>query len=258
MKNPPSTCERLSMYGGAVELLYHDALHRYYYEGKPVPGVTTITNNIAKNLTQWAADQACFYMLEHLKPGVVLDALSIQELLNGARLAHKKTLEKAGNIGHIVHAFAEGWIKGFNPKLPDDPKAQNGALAFLDWVKAHGVRFRESEKKVFSRKHRYAGTLDAESYFEDRRAIGDFKTSKGLWPEFRLQTAAYQYARAEETGEEYGPRWLARFDKETGEFEYKVLPVEDFEPDFEAFLGIKTVYHRLKAVDTYRRKDGSK
>ena len=241
------------MYGGAVELLYHEGLHRYYYEGKPVPGVTTITGKIYKELKQWAADQTCLYIVEHYEPGV-----DMSELLAKARLAHQKTLQDAADIGSIVHAFAEGWIKGFNPKLPDDPKAQNGALAFLDWIKAHEVRFVHSEKKIFSRKHLYAGTLDAESYFEDRLAIGDFKTSKGLWPEHRFQTAAYEAARREETGQEYGPRWLARFDKETGEFEHKVLPVEDFEPDFEAFLGIKTVYHRLKAVDTYRRKDGSK
>jgi hypothetical protein len=248
VRNPPSTCERILLYKGTVELLYHEGWHRYYYQNEHVPGVTTITGKIYKELKQWAANETCNYIAENYSPHCDMSAL-----LAKAQFAHKATLDKASDIGSIVHAFAEGWIKGFKPALPSDPAAQNGALAFLDWVKAHEVRFRESEKKIFSRKHGFAGTLDAESYFEDRLAIGDFKTSNGLWPEYRLQTAAYQAARIEEGGEKYGPRWLARFDKQTGVFEHEVLPEEDFEPDFEAFLGIKKVYDRFKVIEAQGR-----
>ena len=120
-------------------------------------------------------------------------------------------------------------------------------------MEAHKVEPIATEFKIFSRKHMYAGTCDLDAVIDGERCIVDFKTSSGIYPEMLLQTAAYQFARAEELygGElwgdqpnKYDARWIVRFDKKTGKFEAKRF--DDFESDFQGFLGALQLYRRLK------------
>jgi ATP-dependent exoDNAse (exonuclease V) beta subunit len=52
---------------------------------------------------------------------------------------------------------------------------------------------------VYSARHRYAGAIDALAYREGELVALDWKTSKGLYPEYALQVAAYAKAIEEMT-----------------------------------------------------------
>ncbi|HWP23572.1 MAG TPA: hypothetical protein VNM15_05245 [Candidatus Binatia bacterium] len=246
--------ERFSLYDGAVTLEFDRTKHAYFEGGERLDSVTGILGVLAKpKLVPWAVGQTCAHIAGKLGAGVKLDELQIRRILAEARLAHVVERDAAADIGTIVHLFAEQWIRGFNPALPADPKARNGAQAFLRWIGAHRVEFKHCERPIFSRRHRYAGTMDLEAVIDGRLAIGDFKTSAAIWPEMRFQTAAYEMARREEEGIDYGPRWILRFDTETGMFEAKPLPVEDLEKDFAAFLGAQAASRRLRELKNEHR-----
>lgn len=238
--------ESWPLYNGEIELQFDPVKHQYFVGGEQVDGCTGILGTLNKPaLIPWAVGVCCEYMRSNLKPGKPLDELAIKILLTEAKRAHNVKRDNAADIGTLVHQFCEDWIKGKDPALPFHPQANNGAMAFLDWVKAHDVKFVYSERRIFSRRYRYAGTLDAEGYVDGQLAIIDFKTSSGIWPEMRFQTAAYEAARREESGKSY-TRWIARLGKDDGLFEAKEL--HDLEKDFAAFLGAFEAYKRLKEL----------
>jgi hypothetical protein len=247
--------ERFLLYDGAVSLEFDRAKHAYFEGGERLDSVTGILGVLAKPaLVPWAVGQTCAHIAGKLGAVTKLDELQIRRILAEARLAHIAERDAAADIGTIVHLFAEQWIRGFDPALPADPEARNGANAFLSWVKNNRVEWIYSERPIFSRRYRYAGTMDLEAIIEGRRSIGDFKTSSGIFAEMRFQTAAYEMARREEEGIDYGPRWILRFDTETGIFEAKPLPVEDLDKDFAAFLGAQTARRRLRELKNEHRR----
>jgi len=103
---------------------------------------------------------------------------------------------------------------------------------------------------MYSKKYKYAGIMDAEAIIKKKLCVIDFKTSKAIYPEMRFQVSAYQAAVEEESGKEYqGNKWLARFDKETGEFEVHEFAEQD--KDFKAFLATLDLRRRLKELEIY-------
>lgn len=255
-----SAFELFPLYGGAVTLQYNSKRHLYYEGGKQVDGVTGILGILDKPaLIPWAVNCCVDYIggnpakgiLPKLIPGHALDELAIKNLMAEAKLAHRVIVDHAGDIGTMVHKFAEDWIKGRNPALPVHPQVRNGCMAFIAWVRAHRVRFLHAERKIFSRRWRYAGTLDGEAFVDDKLAIVDFKTGKAIYPEARFQTAAYEAARREEDGLSY-TRWVARFDKVTGEFQ--AIELTDLAEDFGAFMGAFAAHKRLKELKAAARK----
>jgi hypothetical protein len=74
------------------------------------------------------------------------------------------------------------------------------------------------------------------------------------------QVSAYQEALAEETGLEFGDKWIMRFMKEdkvdkktgevlqfAGEYEFAEFPSYQHAGHFEAFLACKTIFFASKA-----------
>jgi hypothetical protein len=111
--------------------------------------------------------------------------------------AGNKVMKAAGDIGTNVHAYAECYLKGLVlPELLTD-EARRCAEAFHDWFDFHHVKLIASERMVFSKNHYYAGTCDLIAEIDGELAVGDFKTSSGIYNEARFQTAAYQQALEE-------------------------------------------------------------
>lgn len=246
--------EQHKLYNGEVTLYYDDSKHLYFVTDKennlemaPIIGVTTVTSVLEKPaLINWAVYKMCIpYIRENLKPNKKYDELEIEKILKEAGRQHTIKKEEAGQAGTMVHAWAENYIKGRKPKKPKNPQLLNGVKAFLNWVEAHKVKFIASEKKIYSRLFHYAGTLDAIGTIDGKLALIDFKTGSGLYPEMLLQVAAYLRADREESERKYNSAWIARFDKETAEFETKCIPIEEVNKDFQAFLGALAVRQRL-------------
>lgn len=180
-----------------------------------------------------------------------------------AKSAPRDKLEEAGDVGHMAHTWLEYFIKAVIARdvqqqqyklanMPADERARNCVMAALGWMKTHNVRWIETERKIYSKKYSYAGTMDglaivdscddplcrgcAGEVFKDRLSIIDWKSSNYLYIEYLYQTAAYEAAYEEEFGVEVEDRWILRLGKEDGEFDPWHTTEGDFQEDFEGFL----------------------
>lgn len=208
-----------------------------------------------------------------------------------AKSAPRDNLEDAGNVGHMAHEWLEFYIKAMIAlrlakdagneqaatehqqaidsklaNLPGDERAASCVKAALAWINEHKVQFVETERKIYSKKYSYAGTMDGLAHvsscndptccsekFENRLSIIDWKSSNYLYIEYLYQTAAYQAAYEEEFGVDIADRWIIRLGKEDGEFDpWHTLP-EDFQEDIEGFLDALSL-HRSVASTNERMK----
>ncbi len=197
-----TTSRSLSIKGVGFEFVEDG--HSYYLDGKRLTGVTTVLGVIAKPmLIQWAANQAVEHIEKNLKyspdHNTYLDCL--YNVLQEAKVAHRKKKEEAGAKGTDVHAIIEGIIKHsleltngaiypseITKEILNNPQVGH----FVDWAKLNKVRFLASEKKVFSRELFLGGTIDFICEIDGEVWIGDIKTSSGIYPEHFFQTAGYQ------------------------------------------------------------------
>lgn len=238
-------------YKGEIELNFDEKRHMFTVDNKPVISVTRVTGVIDKSgpLMYWAVNMGAEFLtinLEKLKRDSNGDV--ILKLIDESKKQHRIRKEKAADTGSQVHAWVEGFIKAKTekdiPPVPKETEVYNGVMAFLKWTDEHNVKFLSSERHIYSKKHKYAGIMDAEAIIKGKKCVVDFKTSKGIYPEMRFQVAAYQAAMEEETGKAYtGNKWLARFDKETGDFEAHEF--DDHDKDFNAFLAALKLQRRL-------------
>ncbi len=245
--------EEYKFYSGTVTLRYDPKDHVYLLvkdDGtlEKQEGVTTICHILDKSqvLIPWATKMMSQKILATIPSTEELQALnydSFTKLVNSSKSAHREKLEDAGNVGHIAHAWIETYIKAVLEKdgpmieqilgsFPVDERAKNACIAALDWMASHNIRWIGTERKIYSKYHRYAGTMDGlcmadscdnvnccRAPFKDRLTIADWKTSNYLYVEFILQTAAYKQAYQEETKQKVEDIWIIRLGKEDGEFE---------------------------------------
>jgi hypothetical protein len=235
------------MFGG--ELIFDEASHTYQFDGKLVPGVTTILNCISKPaLMPWAIGVTRDYWLQEVNKG----RTDYKAIHKESWTASKKISKDAADIGSNVHAYAEAVFKKLPlPELLTD-QAKRGVEAFHNWHDAHKIKILASERRVFSQKHFYAGTCDFVAEIDGVIGVGDIKTSSGIYPEMRLQTAAYQHALQEEKGIEFPLRWIVRFDKKSGEFEAKSF--YDFALDFAGFEAALKLHRTLQSIEGEKKK----
>lgn len=284
-------------YNGEVVVHYDDVEHsytRFDAAGLPVliPGVTSAVHIIDKSgpLTQWAANKATEYIGDKVEEeralfvaatgsdeGFSIPAETVLGWLDAARFNFNEYKKAAADTGHVAHDYVERWIKALirechdtlaelekNP--PEDERARNGATAALAWMKAHNVRWVFTERKIYSRKHDYAGTADGLAWvdscgnaeccgrlnvatgqkealhFVNVLVLIDWKTSNRLYEEYEYQTAAYVVAIEEETGRKIEFRFIIRLGKEDAEFESRLLFNDDMERDFRIFLKCLALY----------------
>jgi len=244
------------LYDGTIELCFDEARHRFTINDKSVfPSVTAAIGVIDKSrpLIYWAVGLTKDFLLGNLQ-ALIDDTKGdkIASLIEEAVKQHSIKKQQAADIGTQVHDWVEKFIKAKTkkdwPEIPKEPQVYNGISAFLKWVDEYEVKFISSEKHIYSKKYKYAGIMDAEAIIKRKLCVIDFKTSKGIYPEMFFQVAAYQAAAEEESGKEYsGNKWLARFDKETGEFEAHEFAEQD--KDFEAFLAALKLKRRLSELE---------
>jgi hypothetical protein len=226
-----------------MEFTFDEESHTYQVDGKFVPGVTTILSCINKPaLMPWAIGVTRDYWLQEVSKG----RNDFKAIHKESWTASKKISKDAADIGSNVHAYAEAVFKNLPvPELLSD-QAKRGVEAFHNWHDSHKIKILASERRVFSQKHYYAGTCDFVAEIDGVVGVGDIKTSSGIYPEMRLQTAAYQQALQEEKGMEFPVRWIIRFDKKTGEFEAKSF--YDFELDFSGFEAALKLHRALQTM----------
>jgi len=262
-------------------LTYEPKRHRYAIDGLWVPGVTTILGILDKPaLKQWAADMACEHIRSVWRPDVSSSAAEIESHLIAARTAHCRRAQAAKDAGSAAHLWLQGHVYGV--RLPTPIEIRDGlkpgsalppALkdagfdsldlegrpdewweafassvnAFLTWEHSHEIEYLEVELSIGDLVNGYAGTMDFLAWVDRELTLGDFKTSKGVYPEFWLQLAAYAHAVIERmvgglpVERKKLKRLVLQIPKDGGGCNPVAAPADQTQDeDFAAFLAAKT------------------
>lgn len=175
-------------------LKFNEKQHRYWLDGRAIPGVTTL---IGKGLPKpalpyWAAKVVAEYVTDNPADVEQLRSMGREPMVAALKAVPWESRDQAAIRGTAVHALAEKLIHGEQVEVPEHLDAHvAGYVAFLD---AFGVEPLLTERQVASRTHWYAGTFDAIVRIGGETLLLDWKTSKGVYGETALQTAAYAHA----------------------------------------------------------------
>ncbi len=223
--------------------------HIHTLDGKPLMGVTTVLQVIAKPfLLQWAANQAVEYVqgkILGMEAGDLLDNLG--DWLIEAKTVHRKKKEKAGDWGTSVHKAVELWIKENELPVDLDEKGKEVFDKFRNWSAENKVKFLESEKHVWSKELWIGGIVDLVIMMDGKKYIADIKTSSGIYNEAFFQMGAYNMC-LEEMGEHKDVEgYLVINLKKDGTMDMKMAT--DMELNKQAFkhaLGLHKIINSLK------------
>lgn len=252
----------LKLYNGKIIVKFYPGKHTYFVGGRRTLSVTGVTSLIDKSrvLIYWAVGLAKDHLIEIFNTG---QPINLEHIETASKL-HAQRKKEAADLGTEVHLWCEEYIKAKVSKrkdieMPKDERVFNGVIAFLKWVKTHKVKFLESERVVYSKKHKYIGTMDCVFTMGEEKYkikhIGDFKTGKGVYDDMIFQVTAYEEAYQEEVGEKFGDKYILRFDKATAEFKPTVISAEDHGDDIKAFLGLLDAKKRLMVLEERRKMD---
>ena len=151
------------------------------------------------------------------------------------------------DIGSEVHSLLELYILGKGFSLEDQSDEVIKAYeAFRLWEKTVNLQVSKPEQIVWSKKHRFAGTLDVVGYLNGKLFVIDFKTSKGFYDEYLLQIAAYKEAYQEMTGEKVEGVGILRLDKFTGVPEWKEYNLAETNKAWAMFQCLCQYWHIKK------------
>lgn len=242
----PAEYEITELYKGRVQVKFYPKSHQYWVsvDGgafKRKSGVTTFIGikDKSKPLQSWQQGMTLDFLLECITKKTKINEDKAIE----AVIQHELYLEKATDIGHEIHGWAEHYIRhelkqpGFEklPEIPNFPEAVTGVNAFMEWKKKHKIKFVSTETMVYSLEEDFIGTEDVTFIADGMFCDADFKSSNGLYNGVRAQTAAYAKARMEAGGKKSAGRWAIRFSKYNEE-EY--MKREQRKAEIRKFLAI--------------------
>lgn len=108
---------------------------------------------------------------------------------------YRQVSADACDIGSLVHSWVDADIHNKSlPKVPDEMREQveNAVLGWLHWkdmVKFHSIR---TEVSLVNEKMGFGGTLDLAAIM-GRNVLADLKSSKGIYPDHKIQIATYRH-----------------------------------------------------------------
>lgn len=234
-------------------------LGRFYdIDGERYPSVTTILGCIGKPaLIGWAAKEERTLCLE-AAASLYLDVAQTPTMSRAAYLAtlqgrigkeraHKRLLAKAGDIGTQIHVLIEwnlrrslGQTVGPEPRVVED--ATWAFMAFEDWAASAALKPLLIEQQVWSRTHRYAGTMDLLAEVNGQVTLVDFKSGKAVYGEAHLQNVAYQVALAEMGHATAEAGLILRLPKMQTDPAFETVPVPPVTELFSTFLAVRQLW----------------
>lgn len=178
--------------------------HSYELDGVKVQGVTTLlSKGLPKPaLPPWAAKSVAEYVADN--PDAVrsmLDTMGRESVVGALKGVPWDKRDEAAARGTEIHDLAERIIHGEEVDVPEHISGY--VQGYVDWLDAWDLEVHQTEMVVGRRPRDgvpgYAGTFDADATFRrgphaGRRALLDWKTSKGVYGENALQLAAYENA----------------------------------------------------------------
>ena len=227
-----------------MTLKFNERVHRYWLDGKPVPGVTTLLGNGLPKpaLPRWAAKSVAEYVADNLHDLDAWGRMGREQLVAALKQKPWTDRDHAAVRGTEVHDLAECVIHGEEVEVPERLHGYVEGLARL--LDTHSVEPIVTEVPVASRAKWYAGKPDAIVRMHGETWLLDWKTSKGVYGETALQTAAY--AKAEfyaPTPDDEQP--LPHIDRigvvHVTDGESTLYPLGDIDEAYRAFLDVARV-----------------
>ena len=237
-----------------IILSYNEDKHMYYVNDQKVESVTGIcSRGLPKpNLVNWLVatplNEVKRLINEKLDNNDPLDRAGLERIFKTAKEKTNKIKEDAGLVGTVVHGLIEDFLKGKDIPKQSDPAVVNCWNLFLDWWRKQEYKVVELEKKIYSKKYNYAGTLDL--VVKDKKGnlvLMDIKTSNFISFDYFLQLNAYKFAYEEETGSKVSKSFIVKLSKKDAEIEIKEIPLN--KKLFNAFIGAKYVMEQMQSVE---------
>jgi len=241
----------------------------YDVDGEAFPSVTHVLSVIGKPaLINWAANQERDLVTE-AAADLYLDLLKAQPMSRpvftmtlagrlGTVRAHRRALDKAGAIGAQAHALIEWHLRTLlGHKVGPEPAASDPArwafIAFRTWAESVDLQPRLIEQTVWSRTHRYAGTMDLLADVNGVSTLVDFKTGKAVYPEAHLQNVAYQVALMEMGHATPEAGLIVRLPKVRSDPDFELAPVPPIAELLPVFLAVRRLWEWNHANETKRQ-----
>lgn len=128
---------------------------------------------------------------------------------------------KSAEEGIKLHGAIQGLFTGSTDPIPEEVRP--AVIAFQEFNQTRKIELHPEfvEQRIWSERHKYAGTIDALAMVDGKFGVLDIKTSSGFWPEYNLQTAAYASALQEfevkkilSLPQDIQTRWILRIDQQ--------------------------------------------
>ncbi len=240
IKAPEPKIESSTSFDGKHTIEFNEASHRYKLDGKACVGVTTFLKGglpTSQGLISWQKGQALEYLWAQLVDrGSALSDLTEEELLpykadlfKKAKLADRGTAQGAADVGTVLHALAEHKARGETMQVVELldkvrgvekwPQIESCFLKYLDWDAQNKGEFLASEQLIASPQYLFCGKYDLLSKRNGKIVLSDYKTSKAIFLEHKIQLAAYRLALRQWSNIHVDAIEILRFSKEGGTFE---------------------------------------
>jgi hypothetical protein len=172
-------------------LKFNEKQHRYWLDGRPIPGVTTLVNKgyPKPQLTYWSAKMVAEFVADQPEHVEQLRQMGRGPMVAALKGVPWETRDQAAIKGTDIHKLAEEIIHGREVDVP--PHLLSHVEGYVHWLDAFGVEPVLTEFRVASRRWWYAGTADAVVTLGGQTLLLDWKTSANVYGETALQTAAY-------------------------------------------------------------------
>ena len=237
-----------------IVLSYHDDKHMYYVNDKKVESVTGICQRgVPKpQLINWLVNtpmnEVKRLINEKLDMGEQLDRAMLERIFATAKKKPDTFKDEGALVGSVVHGLIEDYLN--NKKIPtqSDKAVVNCWNLFLDWWNKQEYKPVAIEKKIYSPKYKYAGTLDLVVKDKNNKLVLiDIKTSNHVTFDYFLQLNAYKSAYEEETAKKISSAFVVRLPKKDSNIEIKQIPLN--KKLFNAFLGAKYFMEQMENVE---------
>lgn len=198
---------KTTIYNGKHTVDFRSKAHRYYIDGRPIMGVTTVLGKVLAKpqLMLWPLNMAMAYMRNNLVPFTDYSAEWIELTLEKAYKAHLVKRDHGSDTGTEAHGMVEEYLGGMQPGSGHSQEAQNAFNAFQGWFEKVRPQVVGVEQVVYSEKLGYAGTFDSILEIDGKVYLVDLKTTNssriapsGVYPENFFQLGAYAHAYEEQ------------------------------------------------------------
>lgn len=240
-----------------MSLKFHPKTHRYFLDGKPVKGATTLMKMEKPFLVDWAAKMVAEYVAGN--PDEIrnmYDTMDSAQIAGALKVIHNVKRDSAALRGTEVHAIAERVVHGEAVEVA--PYIASHVNGYVDWLDRFHVKPVLTERSVANRKHWYAGRFDLIADIAGTRWMLDDKTSNSIYGETGMQLAAYAnaefYVNDEDPDTEYPmPEGIERYGvlhiTEAGTTLY---PYDSSDLPFKLFLHVAFANKHLDAIKKFK------